>query len=362
MAHPVDRRPLGKSLRCRWMAFPLAVFLVSRILLFGLAYFGTLFGRPLGPARDEQPGFVAGSPTLAGIGHGDVTVLARIARSDPAAAEDARSFPLLPALGKLALALGHSPEAWLIAVSSLACGAAYVAVYRLYLDSAGPTVARAALGLMAAFPFAFRLSDGGALGALAFFTSLGTLLARRGSAVWASAAVSLGALAHPAAIAATAALVCYGPLAPGRRLARPLSRLVYWAVAMCPLAVAGAWLLHLATTRRVPISALVPPFALPSTPVVMACLPFAVLVLAGATLAVARGPAALGVSTGLQAALLVIGGGFAGTRALGACWGAFLPLAQGLERRPAAQGLALVGLATYQGLFYYLFVHRFPFA
>ncbi len=42
------------------------------------------------------------------------------------------------------------------------------------------------------------------------------------------------------------------------------------------------------------------------------------------------------------------------------CWPAFLPLGVWLSKRPTLQGPVVVGLALFQGLFFYLFAQQFP--
>src|SRR5512140_340860 len=121
------------SNRFGWLVFPMLVFAASRALLFVFAKSAPLFGPNMGA---DGTLFAQRYPLWASLAHGDIADLARIARTGYVAPADLATFPLGALLGKLGGVLG-SVELVLMAISLIACAAAFCGLYRLFDVLAG---------------------------------------------------------------------------------------------------------------------------------------------------------------------------------------------------------------------------------
>ena len=335
----------------RWTAFPLGLFVATRVALIGLAAAGTVIGRPEGSDPNLRLGFARSFATLSATASGDAGIYARIAREGYRTPQDAGFFPFLVGVGKLAAALGGIMEFWIIAASLVAGAAAFVVVYRFYERVAGPEVARWGLALMAAFPFAFHLSDGSALSLAVLFSALAALHARN-APIRAGLLASVGALAHPAALAVVP-LIAWPMASPVASSAK-----VRLLAAALPLVTCAAWLAHLNLPA---VSLRANPLAAPPATLAASLIFVAVVGLGCLQLLLTRAPAGITCAACLQFALLVALGGAPAGRALAACWLAFLPLGRFVDKRVALAAPAVALLAVYQGLIFYLFSHQYGF-
>jgi hypothetical protein len=336
--------------RLRWAAFPLGLFLATRLALFGLAAAGTVVGSVEGGDAGMRARFRASFATMAAVAHGDASQYARIAREGYRTPEDGRFFPLLVGVGKVAAALGQVVETWMLVVSLLAGAGAFVVVHRFFERTVDREAAGWGLALLAASPFAFHLSDGGALSLATFLSAAAALLSLEGRAIPAGVVAAVGALAHPAALAVAPLLAWPGPAAREQRMA---SRLIAGAL---PLLACAGWLVYL----RVPPGALGADPLAAAGPALVVSLLFAGVVAAGCVLlALTRGHPGLAVAAGLQLVLLLALAGAPAGRSLAASWLAFLPLGRLVARRPALSAPAVAVLALYQGLLFYLHSHYY---
>ncbi len=338
--------------RWRWMAFPLGLFLSSRLLYVALGWFEVLYASRFGRTPQIPARLLAPWAPLSLLGSGDLAAYARIAQLGYQQPEDTLVFPLLPGLAWLvSLAFPVAPT--LVVLGNLACAAAFAVIFALYDELEGPSAARWGLGLLAAFPFAFHLADGGALAWVALSTAGAALLAQRGRLGLAALVATAGALAHPAALAAVIALVAL-------RSRSPVSPLARLALALAPLAVPLAWgiLVVSGVLRKLPATFFARFAALPSRPWLWAMLPWTALVIAGVLLLLIRpGPRWLAAATVATVALLFLMLGPPMARALAVCWAALLPLGALAARSPSLGMMTLATAGLHQGV--YLFFHTY---
>jgi hypothetical protein len=344
------RRPLAE--RFQWLTIPLVVFMTSRLLLLAFSRAAPLFATPVGPVPPTWP-WAAAHPVWAALAHGEMGITARIARAGYATVADAPHFPLLAWLAKGLLVLGGSLESWLLFLSLLACAAGFVGVYRVFERLRGPDAACWGLALLAAFPLAYHLSDGGTLAALLAFSAWGVWLAVRGRWLGGAVVLALGVLAHPACLAAV--LMAAWPRDWSWR------RIVF---ALLPALVLAGWLFHLRTQFGPALWTVL----WPGTSALMS--PWlAITVFFGGSLAVAI--LLMALTTDLRVLALVAAVQLvmvmwvwtpSAVHALAACWPAFLIAGDFLVRRNSLRIPALVILATHQGLLLFCFVRYLSLA
>jgi hypothetical protein len=339
--------------RFRWVAFPLGLYLTTRLFLTGLGGAGTIMGTAVGFDHELRPRFAKAQPALAALAHGDVSIYARVVRDGYRAPDDIRIFPVVVGLGKAFAAFGLLVETWLLATSLVAGAAAFLMLYRLFQriadDGEG---ARWTLALMGAFPFSFHLSDGSPLSLVVFLSALAAWLALEGRLATASLVAAIAALAHPAGLAVTPLLAWPGSKSDMSR--RPV--MLRAAAALLPFAVTAGWLGYV----DLPVGGLwSDPFKAPAPLTAASLLFVGFLAVGGVLMLVKRAPRGLTASAFLQIGLLVVLGGAPAGRALAASWLVFLPLGQLVARRSALAAPTVAMLATYQGLFFYLFSHYY---
>jgi hypothetical protein len=344
--------------RANSFGFPLLVFAISRFFHFVFALAGPIFGPPIGSDALLSRAFLDAHPLLARLAHGEIADYARVARGSYLALTDVPYFPLLPLFGRGTSAIFGSVEVGLLTISLVFCALAFVGFYRLCEELLGAETARWGVGLLAAFPLSYHLSDGSALSALLAFSAGGVLLASRGRRLASAIVLSLGVLAHPACVFAALA-TAWPPQAAERRAAGGWSRLL----ALLPVAVLVGWLGLLGSRVHATAAGLWAAFV-PAVPrplgedwrAMMAV--FGILLLAGAlVLAHTRGLRVLAVvgAAGLACAL--------GPRqpaaafAMAACWPAFVAGGDLLARHKVLRGPAVTMLAVHQGLLLYGFTH-----
>jgi hypothetical protein len=339
--------------RFQWLGYPLVIFMTSRLLLLAFSRAAPLFGAPVGPHPAPTWPWAAAHPVWAALAHGELPIYARIATTGYAMVADASRFPLLAWLAKGLLALGGSAESWLLVLSFLACAAGFVGVYRVFERLRGADAACWGLALLAAFPFAYHLSDGGALAALLAFSAWGVWLGLRGRWLTGAVLLALGGLAHPACLAALILVAL-----PGAKLWR---RAVF---VLLPLLVLAGWLVHL----RSHFGPALWPALWPSSPSLMS--PWlAMAVVFGGGLAVGilmmvleRDVRVLALGAAAQLVMVLWVWTPGAVHGLAACWPAFLVGGDFLVRRNGLRIPALAMLATHQGLLLFCFVHYLPLA
>ena len=351
---------LRKTLRepAKALAFPLLLFAASRGCHFVLALTSPIFGAAIGADEALSPAFQAAHPVWARLAHGEIANYARVARTGYRALADVAYFPLLPWLGEGLGAILGSLELGLLLGSQIFCALAFVGLYRLGEELRDVATARWSVGLLAAFPLSYHLSDGSALSALVAFSLWGVLLASRGRRLASAIVLSLGVLAHPACVLAALA-TAWPPRAAKARIAAGWSRLV----ALLPVAALAAVLGLLAWRVQATAAGLWAAFV-PSAPPPIGDDGWAMMavfggLLAAGALSLARtrawrvlalvGAAELAFALGPRATVAAY--------AMAACWPAFLAGGDLLARRQALRGPAVAMLAVQQGLLLYCFTH-----
>ena len=345
------------SERSGWLAYPLLVFAASRVLLFSFAKSAPIFGGKLGADPGLPQAFLFEHPFWAALGHGEFANYARIARTGYVGLGDAAYLPLVPLLGKGLGAAFGSIEIGLIVLSLFACAVGFVGSYRLFDHLRGRDTARWGVALLAAFPFAYHLSDGSSLACLLAFSTWGVLLALRGSCLSATAILSLGVRAHPVGVFSGLALAG-APAWVGPR-STPWRK---WTSVIVPGLVLALWpvylRIHLGTSTAMIWGALWPKNA--STGFAWSAMLIAFGALAGGgILLLARLPGlrVLALAGGLQLGFALQAWNPASAVALVVCWPAFLGLGDLLARRQALRAPLVAMLGAHQGLLLYCFTH-----
>ncbi|MCP3137918.1 mannosyltransferase family protein [Pyxidicoccus xibeiensis] len=356
--------------RLRWAAFPLAVFVFTRVAL--LAF--TSVSLRVDPRLHFEGPALLDVPSLGGLCRWDCLYYANIALHGYRELFWTNFFPLFPLLGKgLALLTGLSMPHALVVVANLAGLGALVAVYRVFLELDGEEVARSALLLFAAFPFAF-FQAAGYPESLMVLTSAGAmLLALRGRHVAAGAVLGLGVLARHLTIVAGLSLLAAQVRERGAAPRRFLSSLAVLGLAL-PFVFVGLYMLYLGQTRGEPLAwwthreegwgkfawaglgDLGRGGALPLE--VHLYVLFSLVPGVGAVLLLrqARWRVLAPFALGLMLTIWTVGLAGLG-RYAASCWPAFLPLGAWAARRPGVLMPAVLAGALLQGLFLYLYAH-----
>jgi hypothetical protein len=349
--------------RFRWLAEALLAFAASRALLYLFALAAPLFASSIGV---DGPGGLAAHPTWAALAHGEIAGYARVARQGYLTVADAPFSPLISLWGGVfGKALG-SVEAALLLTSLVLCALGFVAAYRVFERLRGVGAARSGVALLAAFPFAYHLSDGGALAALFAFSSWGVLLALERRPVACVVVFALGTLAHPLCLAVSLASWSWAAADRGRteELRRP-----GWA-GLAAVAIPGllllAWLLYLRS--RLPtqgaglLSALLGGGTAlrPEARALLVGLG-ALLGVGGLLLARRRGARMLALAGGLELGAIALVASPSSVHALAALWPLFLGWGELLCARPALRAPVIALCAAHQGLLLFCFTHFLRF-
>ncbi len=374
----LGRKSLLLECRWKWMAFPLGLFLVTRIALLGFAQIVLTLTPDLFVPGGEREVFQH-YPALDGLCRWDCEIYSKIARMGYSNAVATNFFPLYPLLARgLHTITGMHPQLALLIVSNVAGLGSLMVIYRIFATLNGEDAARWALTLFGVYPFAFFQAAGYPESLMIFFSALAILLALRGNHFWAGVALGLGVLARHLTMFAGAALV-----AAQLRQHRPrLQRLVLNPARLgllVPWLFLGLYCLYLYVQFGNPLAfwaartqwghlawwsivdLLTPQKSNAHVQVLYASLPFALIPTVGAVALVTRKQWAELAAYALGLLLVVWAVGLLGLgRYAASCWPAFLPLGVWLAKRPSWQGPIVGMLALFQGLFFYLFVRQFP--
>lgn len=365
--------------RWSWARFPILLFIGSRGALLVFSSFanrlpaGLLFQEELAaPLGDGLRRMTA----LQGLCRWDCGWFEKIARDGYQQFNDSNFWPLYPLLARgLSAVTGMNIQVSLIVLANLASLLALLVIFRIFRDLEGEEPARAALMLFVAYPFAFFQAAAYPESLLIFFTALSILLALRGHHLAAGAALGMGVLARHLTIVFGGALLTAQV---NQRGIHPRKLLWHPAVLglALPFALGGIYLLFLRSRFGDPFAFWVArergwgesawwglwhtlktdgPEVRHWTYLLFSLVPGAGAVM----LATRRRWAELAASALCLMLLLYAVGAEALGRYSASCWPAFLPLGVWLAKRPALQGPLLAGLALFQGLFFYLFIHQF---
>ena len=326
------------------------------------------------PPRHEA--FLRSHPWIDGFCRWDCGWYLRIATHGYIAYEESNIWPFYPLLTRVFHELTRLDLILsLIIVANLACLISWLVMYRLFERLEGEDAARWALGLYAAYPFAFFQAEAYPESTMVMFSVLAISLALANQPLRAGLALGLGTLARHLVMIGGAALLIVQlrergwkrlfaergvlglflpwlilaayPLWLWHSLHDPLafwkSRTQGWgAVAWMGVWVPfqnGQWLTD-ARYWIYPLISLVPA--------------------AGAVLlAKEKRWELFAVAAIFLATCWGIGAEALGRYSAG-CWPAFLPLGVVLSKRRDWQVPALVSLALLQGLFFYLFIEQYP--
>jgi len=363
----------------QWTAYPLALFAITRLALMLFSSQALM----LVPGLDVKAGpryeFMYRYPALDGLFRWDTGFFLRIARDGYFDIQSTNFFPLYPLLARgLHELTGIHLHVSLLVVSNLACLAAYLVIYRMFVELEGEAPARWALAIFVAHPFAFFHSAAYPESLMILFTALSLRFAMKGQHLRAGAALGLGVLARHISMLAGAGLV----VAHVRQRGWNVRRLLFTPAVLgllLPWAALGAYCLYLNKAFGSPftfwsartlwgpsaywgITDLVRAWNAPANPTIMkSYLPSAAFVSVGGILLLTkeRWRELAGFSTALLVMLWAIGMYGLG-RYSASCWPAMLPLGVWLSKRPMLQGPVIAVLALFQGMFFYLFAHQFP--
>lgn len=364
--------------RCNWIAFPLVLFLCTRIALFGFSQIAMTLMPDLLWVTDPRE-YIKQYPFLDGLCRWDCWHYGRIARESYTEERWTNFFPLYPLLTRvLHEVTGIHTNLALLIVSNIACLGAFLVIYRIYTTVAEENTARWGLMLFAAYPFSFFQAMGYPESLMLFFSALAVLLALRGNHIWAGIALGFGTLGRHVALFTGPALVIAqlrqrGPH-PKRLLLSPaiLGLLFPWLFL-------GLYCLYQYLTFGNPLAFAQArdtwgPMAwwgigdLLSTQdsnndvrAMYSYLPFALITTVGAVALLKRQEWLELAAFAIVFMLILWAIGMFGLgRYTASCWPAFLPLGAWLATRPNWQGPIVGALVLFQGLFFYLHMHMFP--
>jgi hypothetical protein len=365
--------------RWQWAAFPLLLFICTRIALFGFAQIAMTLVPNLAFEFGSRD-FIRDYPFLDGLCRWDCWHFGTIARDGYTEAWFTNFFPLLPLLVRgIHLLTGLPINLVLILVPNLACLGAYLVIYRIFMLLADEPSARWGLSLLAAYPFAFFQAMGYPESLMIFTSALALLLALRGHHLAAGLTLGLGVMARHLTMFAGAGLLIaqmrQRGVHPRRLLLSPaiLGLAIPWVFlglySLYQYRTFGNAMAFAAARDQPPWSELAwwgvwdllnAEQYNEHMPVMYSYIPFALLPLLGIIGLWSRREwlelAAFG--TIFTFAIWEIGMWGLG-RYSASCWPAFLPLGVWLAKRPNWQGPIIALLALFQGLFFYLHAHMF---
>ncbi|AKF86263.1 hypothetical protein MFUL124B02_24160 [Myxococcus fulvus 124B02] len=359
-------RALGSEL-----AFPVSLFFFNRLALLLLARVSLVFDNRLHRPPFQQTG-PAGLDAFCRWDCGWYTEIARQGYERPQATN---FFPLLPMLGRLVReATGLSIQVSLVLVANVAGLLGLIVLYRLFRTLEDEDTARAALLLFTAYPFAFFQSAGYPESWMVFLTALAVLLSLRGRHWWAALALGFGGLSRHLSLVAGLSLLYQQLRSRGGGLKAWFHRDIL-ALAV-PLVLTSLYFVFLAWKFGDPQlwwkvragewsgawSGLGTWWLRDDwAPEVTLYVAVSFIPGVGALLLARRRQWWPLAAFGIPLMLVLWTVGLVGLgRYSAAVWPAFLPLGAWLARRPALRGPVVLGMALFQGMLVFLFVHSYP--
>jgi hypothetical protein len=351
-------------------AFPLGLFLFSRLALFLIARVSLVLD-----ARLYRPPFKYPGPAgLEAFCWWDCGWYAGIAQDGYTRVQATNFFPLLPLLGRLVHEVtGLSIQVSLVGVAQVAGLLALGVLYHLFRELEGEEVARTALLLFTAYPFAFFHSAGYPESLMVLLTALAVGLSLRGRHGWAGLTLGVAGLARHLSLLAGFSLLFQQLRSRGGGLRALLHRDLL-ALLLPPL-ITSLYFLYLWRTFGDPqlwwkvraqgwagawagLGDWVRGTWAPEVGlyVVVSFLPGA-----GALLLLRHRRWWVLAAFALPLMLVLWTVGLMGLgRYSAAVWPAFLPLGALLTRHPALRGPVILGCALFQGMLVHFFVHSYP--
>jgi hypothetical protein len=375
--------PTARALSRYWPgpAFPLVLFVTTRIALIGISYMSLILVPTLFMHEQVHDVSLIGHPSLDGLCRWDCGWFKRIMETGFNDVETTKVFPLFPALGWLVMhALRVSPAVALILVANVASLASYYVIYAIFCRASDAASARWGLLLFTAYPFAFFQGAAYSEALMVLGSSLAILLAMQRRHMAAGLVLGLGMMARHVTLFAGLGLVAAQIRQRGFHPKRLLGSFSILGLTL-PFVILAGWSVYLKhkvgdpfaywNSRTLNFGPEVfwsvreiwkyMPFkggseARPELYFYMAFVPIVVIgtiaLFTRARWQVLAWPAAL------LTTVVLASGGIALGRYSSACWPAFLPLGVLLARRPVLQGPVVGMLFMFQGLFFYLFVHQ----
>jgi len=356
--------------RLRWTLFPVGLWVATRISFLLLGYVSLKLAPSL---RGSSAPTLHNYPALDALCCWDCGWFNTLATRGYANATETNFWPGLPVAASVLHRLTKMPVGFaVLTISNLACLGAYLTIYRIFARLDGTKVARAALALFAAYPFAFFHSSGYPETIMIFTSALAILLATSGRHYSAGITLGIGILFRHLTV-----LLGGGLLAAQLRqrgLRRYFASPAFLALAL-PFAVAGiymvychyAWgdalsFLHARSTwgQTAWWSAADAIRQAHKRPHIVSFLPFALVPTLGAVFLLrSRKYAELAASVLPLAAVLWFIGAFGIGRYSASCWPAFLPLGKWYQRHPRWQVPLLLFFCLAQGWFFFLHSHHY---
>jgi hypothetical protein len=359
--------------------FPLLLFASTRLAFVTFSYIGMTLVPQLSLHEDRRQAVMKPYPAFDGLCRWDCGWFVRIMREGFSQLEDAKVFPLYPAVSwVLSRATGWNHVVSLLVVANVASLASYFVIYRLFRKLEGSAAARWGLMLFASYPFAYYQAAAYSEPMMILGSAAALWFASRGKHLWAGTALGLGMMARHVTIFFGLGLLVEQLRRSGLRPKRLLWSVDFLGLAI-PFAFLAAWSWYLDRKVGDPLAYWharglnFGPEVFWSVREVFKNVPyesrrelyfymfFSLIPLAGTIALFAKrrrfplGAAAVGVM-----AAAYYGGGIALGRYSSACWPAFLPLGVMLSRRPLLQGPVVGALMLLQGAFFWLFSHQWP--
>jgi hypothetical protein len=354
-----------------WARFPVVLWAVTRVsyLLLGFMSLKLMHG-----LRGSSVQALREYPAADALCCWDCGWFNTIATYGYPSAMSTNVWPGLPALSRAVAEITRMPIGFaILTVSNLACLGAYLLVYRLFVKIDGRASARAALGLFAAYPFAFFHAAGYPETLMIFFSALALTLAMSGRNLWAGIVLGLGILSRHLTVLMGAGLVAAQIRQRGWRgfLLSPK-----WLTLLLPFVMVGGYMVYCQIAWKDPLAfwhgrtTWAPATAwwtsidairhYDSRPHIVSFMPYAFIVSLGAFgLLRSRRYAELAASAlPLMLALWYIGA-FGLGRYSASCWPAFLPLGRFYERHPRVRLPLLLFFGLSQGWYFFLHSHHY---
>jgi len=352
------------------MLFPLGLWLATRVSYLLLGYLSLKLIPGLRPSASLP---LHRYPFLDALCCWDCGWYDRLAREGFRHAYEANFWPGLPFLARWLSRLTGAPAGMsVVMVANLACLGAYLTIFRIFLRIEGQAIARAALLLYAAYPFAYYHASGYPETIMIFTSALAVYWAMSGRHAAAGIVLGLGVMSRHLTMALGGGLLAAQLRQRGWR--RFFASPSFLALGL-PFAIVGIYLVYchvhwgdaLAFWHgrnawgKVAWWSIVDVLRNYSKrPHIVSFIPFALIPAAGALLLLkSRKYVELAAAVLPLTALLWFIGAFALGRYSASCWPAFLPLGSWYVRHPRWQVPVLIFFGLAQGWYFFLHSHHY---
>ncbi|MBC8106485.1 MAG: hypothetical protein H7Z14_07845, partial [Anaerolineae bacterium] len=354
----------------RWIITPIAIFIISRVLIFSVTGLTLHFDRTTHNAQAP----VDSNLVVQGMTRWDGGWFIRIAQNGYVERADTNFFPLFPLMGRWVSRIsGLSIPASMVLCANVCSLAALIVVYRIFTELDGERVATAALALVVAWPFSFFYAAAYPESIMMLSTAGAIWLAMRRRHLSGGAVLGIGILArHLTALGGLTLLAVQikeRGLHPRRLifhrdfigLLLPLAMLSFYFVFL--QSQFGDWRIWMRARSDWGSSAWWGVYefftqASVRKPEIVFYLVLSIIPGLGAALLLTRRRWRMLAPFAIALMLLLWFCGIAGLgRYSSSCWPAFLPLGAWLATRKVLLICAICVLAICQGMMLYLFVH-----